>query len=944
MSANNKPIANPGTAPPPVGADKTVVKAINLSGGIFGACPAYVDVKDGKVVRIRPLHYDSKYDYESFNPWEMERNGIKFMPTSKSCPPPWGLAYKKRAYSPNRVMYPMKRVDWDPNGERNPQNRGSSKFERVSWDEATNLIAAEIQRVHKEYGPLAILCQCDGHSESKLIHAPHGCSTLLLDKMGGFTQQVRNPDSWEGWYWGAKHVWGKGFIGNMAPAENLVVDMTENTELLVVQGGDLETTPWGFRGQFASRLMFFWQKAGMEQVYICPDVNYSCAIHADKWIPVLPNTDAALQLAIIYMWVTEGTYNKEYVATHTVGMDKIEAYVLGKVDGIPKTPKWAEGKTNIPSYTIKALARRWASKTTTVGHYFGGGYIRGPYSTEPARLEVILLGMQGLGKPGTHHAQIAYMGMPKNITWDSLNYDIANSDTSKGFQEYTGTFETIRTNYPLVHERVFKPHRSTPQAWGKQLIPKTLIEEAIKKGTDKSLDFWGTGGHEEEPIDQMIKYTYPIKKGDLRYIYGHGYDKAGQLQHDERDISKTYEKVDYDGVPIHMVWTDTPCRQTCWGDGFDIGMTIRSPQIEFVLAQHPWLENDCIYADIVLPSNTYLEVDDIMACVRDGEHFQAMLNMKQAIPPVGESKSDFECVVEIARKLKKPDGSTYENEVTNGLSVQDCVEGVYKGMNMDRIIPWEEFDEKDYMVIPVSKNWRKLPAGLFEFYTDPVKNPLPTPTGKLEFCSTNLEKHFPNDEERPPYPQWIEKGITHDERLSSRRARTYPLLVITNHPRWRVHAQADDIPWTKEAMTGKIRGYDGYLYEPCWINPKDAEPRGIKTGDIVKVFNERGIVLCGALVFERIMPGALSVDHGARTDIIIPGKLDRGGAINLITPHGLTSKHAGGQATTSFLVDVQRASMEELDTWRRENPVAWNREYDRAAGLKSSAWLERGNK
>jgi trimethylamine-N-oxide reductase (cytochrome c) len=204
VSENTK--AFPGSAPPPVGADKSVVKAANLSGGIFGACPAHVDVKDGKVIRMRPLHYDAKYDYDSFNAWEMERNGVKWKPLSKSCPPPWGLAYKKRAYSPNRVMFPMKRVDWDPNGERNPQNRGSSKFERISWDEATDIIASEIRRVHKEYGPLSILLQCDGHSESKLIHAPHGCSTLLLDKMGGFTQQVRNPDSWEGWYWGAKHV------------------------------------------------------------------------------------------------------------------------------------------------------------------------------------------------------------------------------------------------------------------------------------------------------------------------------------------------------------------------------------------------------------------------------------------------------------------------------------------------------------------------------------------------------------------------------------------------------------------------------------------------------------------------------------------------------------------------------------------------------------------
>ena len=61
------------------------------------------------------------------------------------------------------------------------------------------------------------------------------------------------------------------------------------------------------------------REVGIKQVYICPDLNYGAAVHADKWIPILPNTDAALQLAIIYIWITEGTYDKEYVKTHTVG-------------------------------------------------------------------------------------------------------------------------------------------------------------------------------------------------------------------------------------------------------------------------------------------------------------------------------------------------------------------------------------------------------------------------------------------------------------------------------------------------------------------------------------------------------------------------------------------------------------------------------------------------
>ncbi|MFC1840883.1 molybdopterin-dependent oxidoreductase, partial [Thermodesulfobacteriota bacterium] len=520
-------------------ADKTVYKALGLSGGIYGAVPCAVDVKNGKVVRIRPMHYDAKYDSESFNPWEISKNGKTLKPMMKALPSPFSLAYKKRVYSPNRIKYPLKRIDWDPDGDRNTQNRGKSKYVRISWDEAAELIAGEIKRIHKEYGPLAILIQGDGHGECMFVNATHGSSSLLLDKMGGFTQQVRNPDSWEGWYWGSKHMWGSGLIGMMAPANNVVKDITDHTELFLVWGGDPETTPWGFRGQFASNIVRFWKDIGIKQVYICPDLNYAAAIHADKWIPVLPNTDAALQLGIIYTWIKEGTYDKDYVETHVVGFDKVKAYVMGEEDGVPKTPEWASPKCGVPEWTIKALARDFARKVTTIGHYFGGGMIRGPLSHEPARFEVILLGMQGLGKPGAHQIQIAYQGLPRNIVTPKTGGHMA-------------MFESLKNS--KYGDRLLKPHSITPKAWGKQMIPKTLIEEAIN---NPPVNFWGTGAIEVGTADQFVKYTYPIPK-------------------------------DEGGAEIKMVWTDTPCRITCWGHGHYIAETARSPKIEFIVAQQPW--------------------------------------------------------------------------------------------------------------------------------------------------------------------------------------------------------------------------------------------------------------------------------------------------------------------------------------------------------------------
>ncbi len=861
--------------------DKTVIKALALGGLLGGGGECAVDVKDGKVVRIRPFHYDWKYKPEQFRPWKITRNGKSYRPLFKSVPSPFSLAYKKRTFSPNRIKYPLQRVDWDPNGERNPQNRGKSKYKRISWEEASTLLANEVKRVHEKYGPLAILVQGDGHGECKTINTPHGHSGRLFEMMGGFTQQVRNPDSWEGWYWGSKHVWGQGIQGMMDPANNIIKDMTENCDMVLFWGGDPETTPWGFTGQCATRLCYFWSEAGIKQVYICPDLNYGAAIHADKWIPVLPNTDAALQLAIIYMWITEGTYKKDYVKTHAVGMDKVEAYVLGKEDGVPKTPEWASKKCGVPEWTIKALAREWAKKITSIAHYFGGSYVRGPFSHEPGRLECILLGMQGLGGPGVHQSQITYTGMPR----------------AEGLR-------STRFYNPELSERITKPVATTIRAWGKQLIPKTYIQQAIE---NPPLTFYGSGAIETPTEDQFIKYTYPLEKG---------------------------------GAEIHMIWTDTPCRITCWNHGNWTIDAFRNPKIETVVAQHPWLENDCLIADVILPSNTTLEVEDIVTNVRQGVNFHSIAIMEQATLPIGESKSDYEVVLEVAKKLGYGDRFS-ENKTTRDLQKQ-----VFDDMEIHKMISWEDFFEKKYFVFPVAKDWESDPPGFRKFYEDPKNNPLKTPSGLLEFYSERLAKHFPDDKERPPIPKWIEKSATHDERISSERAAMFPLLLMSNHGRWRTHAQGDDITWTREAPTCKVLGKDGYKYEPVWINPRDAEKRGIKHGDIVKAFNERGIVLVGAYVTERIMPGTVYVDHGARHDPLVPGWVDRGGAINTIAPYGVSSRNAVGQATSGYLVDVQRVGEKDYEEWRKMDPeafdAAYQREYDQASGLRFNAWVEGG--
>ena len=363
----------------------------------------------------------------------------------------------------------------------------------------------------------------------------------------------------------------------------------------------------------------------------------------------------------------------------------------------------------------------------------------------------------------------------------------------------------------------------------------------------------------------------------------------------------------------------------------------RSPKIECFIANHQWLENDCLFADIILPVSCQLEEEDIGYICPIVQERVAVFYQGQAIKPIGESMSDYEIACEVAKKM-----GVYE-KITEGKTVEEWVKSAYEKSGVQDLISWEKLKEKGYYLPPLAPDWKEDPSGLIAFYQDPVKNPLKTPSGKLEFYSQRLAEHFPDDKERPPVPHWVEggPGWTHDERISGERAKKYPLLQIANHPRWRQHSQIDDVPWHREVPTCKVRGYDGYMYEPLWIHPADAAKRGIQNGDIVKVYNERGIVLGGAYVTERIRPGAVSMDHGARVDLITYG-IDRGGSINLITPEKGQSQNCWGQATSGFLVEVEKVSADQMEEWRKKYPEAFARDYDPAYGPKFGGWIQGG--
>jgi anaerobic dimethyl sulfoxide reductase subunit A len=146
-----------------------------------------------------------------------------------------------------------------------------------------------------------------------------------------------------------------------------------------------------------------------------------------------------------------------------------------------------------------------------------------------------------------------------------------------------------------------------------------------------------------------------------------------------------------------------------------------------------------------------------------------------------------------------------------------------------------------------------------------------------------------NNPKLPPIPKYIETWESRNDCL----AKKYPLQAITTHFKRRAHTQYEKIPWLCELQTQAI-----------FINPVDAAPRGIKDGDQVRVFNDRGEMIISAALTERIMPGVIDIPQGAWYDPDRNG-VDRGGCANVLTRD--EPSPAKAFTPNTCLVQVQKA-------------------------------------
>jgi len=696
-----------------------------------------------------------------------------------------GRSYRKRQYHPDRLKYPLVRT-----GER-----GEGKFRKISWDTAYDIMYSKISGVIEKYGNSA-------------IHVPYGTGSYtntngrwpaarLMNLMGG-SLGFYNSYSWACINIATPTIFGTLETGNQRQD-------WMNSRYILMWGWNPAEMKDGTNSDYFIRKA---RENGARVVCIDPRMSPSAVALADEWIPVRPGTDVAFMSAMAWVIINEKLTDNEFINKCCSGFDKSNMpegyeneesyrdYILGTMDGIPKTPEWAEKITAVPAATIRRIAIEYASTKPAI-LYQGYGMQRRAYGEQVVRAGATLAAMTGnIGIPGG---------------WAS---GLAN-------QAGGGPFWTVF------------PSRSNPV---KGTIPVYLWTEAVLRGKELGPEHGLRGA---DKLDNNIKLIWSVASNIL--VNQHG------------NINRTIK-------------------------------ILKDPDLlEFIIVQDNFMTPSAKYADLVLPVCTQFETWGIEDGWKYGE--EVFITPKIVEPPF-ETKSDYRICADLAKRF-----GVYDKFTEGGRDEKDWVawfvDEIYRKTRFPDMPPFRKFAAGNAGVY--TKPVYEPKIALEEFTQNPRKYPLNTPSGKIEIFSIELFKAGQPDE-IPPVAKYIREW----DNPFDEKAEIFPLQAMGHHYNPRVHSTHDNNEWTMNAFPQRV-----------FINPADASERGIKDGDLVKIWNERGAMILKCRITRRIMPGVIDIPQGAWYDPDEEG-VDRGGNVNILTSERWTP-FARGNAQHTIMVDIEKA-------------------------------------
>lgn len=334
-------------------------------------------------------------------------------------------------------------------------------------------------------------------------------------------------------------------------------------------------------------------------------------------------------------------------------------------------------------------------------------------------------------------------------------------------------------------------------------------------------------------------------------------------------------------------------------------------KLETVIAIDNQWTSTCRFADIVLPATTQFERNDLD---QFGNHSnRGIIAMKQVVSPQFEARNDFDIFRDLCRRFNR------EAAFTEGLDEMGWLkriwqEGSQQGKGRGIHLPTFEvfWNQQEYIEFDHPQMFVRHQA----FREDPDLEPLGTPSGLIEIYSKTIADMQYDDCQG--HPMWFEKIERSHGGPGSQR---WPLHLQSVHPDFRLHSQLCESETLRQqyAVGGK---------EPVFINPQDASARGIRNGDIVRVFNARGQVLAGAVVSDRYAPGVARIHEGAWYDP------DKGGDLNALCKYGNpnvltldigTSQLAQATSAHTTLVEIEKYTALLITSRRLTVRSRWSR-------------------
>lgn len=675
-----------------------------------------------------------------------------------------GRSYRRWMNDPDRINYPMRRVEGT--------KRGDGQYERISWDEAIDIIATKLRETYDAYGPEAVYNNY-ATGVSATTARPFN---RLLNLLGGRL-------NYYGSYSAAQYAWIAPYMFGGSPASTLSAAI--DADLVLVfgssptetrQGGAVSNHDW-------ARMR---EKTGARIINFDPRMNDSCMGHSDEWQPINPGTDAALVSAIAHELIENDQCDLDFLHTYCVGFDEqtmpesaqgqhksYTDYVMGTgYDMVEKTPEWAEPITGISAARIRELAQMVADAKA-------------------------LFVVQGWGTQRRANGEMQTLAI---CMLPLLTGNVGLPGTSTGLREGSNAVSLVGM-----------PAGDNPVT---TKISVFSMVDAIDHGTEMTEVADGVKGKEHLDTDIKLVINY-----------------AGNcITNQNADINR-----------VHDVMAD-------------------ESKCAFVLGSDIVMTDSLKYSDVILPDLFRFEQVSMIGTGGDDGY---MIAGQPCVSPKFERKTNYEAVSLIADALGVGD------EFTEGKTEEEWIRDLYD-QSREKADDLPTYEDAMRQGVFIRKGTPKV--ALKDFRDDPVANPLKTPSGKIEIYSEALDEYiqtheFADDEFVAPVPVYQREWNGPETRTDE-----FPLVLCDFHYRGRLHSSWGNVKILKELNPQEL-----------WINPADAKPRGIESGDTVRVTNEIGAMELLAKVTPRVIPGTVAAAQGAWHDADMDGdRVDHGGCTNTL--------------------------------------------------------------